>query len=284
VRGAAPARVGAAAPARVAAAAPARVAAPAPARPPEKPAESRWREQVVLLPKGVKRRYFEPREAVADARVLVLVFPDGAFAPDAVAAALGIAAAPRGFSYVLVEPDLDGDINLVVDPLRERAGAPLSVAVVGIGAGGAAAQRLFCERSDLVSAVVMIAASFKGPPCQPTPVPALLSLQATRDGRAPADGDAKQGLMSQAELRVAWRRYVGVAPDPNVNTGAGYLCQGGRAPGDPEVRTCRIDSSEHGVFAGGFNTPAAIAAFLERHQGKPVPFTIIHARGGAPPP
>lgn len=247
------------------------------------PEASRWREHAITLASGARRRYFEPIQALTGARVLVLVFPDGAFEPDAVDKALGLGRAPAGLTFVLLHPDLLEAVNPIVEQVRERAGAPLTVAAVGIGGGGGAVQRLFCERSDLVSAVVMIAAAFKGPACQPMPVPALLSVQSTRDGRAPAEGDPKRGLLGQAELRGAWRFYLGQMPDPDVKTGPGYVCAGGRPPrGSPEVRTCRIESGEQGVPVGSppgsFDAPKVVADFLLRHVDSPEPFTIIHPR------
>jgi polyhydroxybutyrate depolymerase len=254
-------------------------AAPPPAAPPpeqKKPEPSRWSERTVTLSPDTKRRYYEPREGLASARSLVLVFPDGAAQPDAVAAALGVARMPSSLGFVIMDLDSNA-VAPVVDQLRERLGAPLPVSVVGIGVGGAVAQRLFCERPDLVSAVVMIAAGFKRPPCEPLPVPSLLSVQAARDTRAPADGDPKQGLMSQAELRANWRSNFGSSLDSSAPSGAGYACQVEGQRDEPEIRTCRTESSEHGVPSGSFDAAKHIGEFLVRHQGAPVIFTVVHA-------
>lgn len=252
---------------------------PAAAAAPDKLEPSRWSERTVTLSNGAKRRYFEPREGLAGARVLVLVFPDGAIQPEAVATALGVPRSPGLLGYAIVEPELAGVVDLVVSQLRDRAGVDLSVAIVGIGAGGAVAQQLFCDRPDLVSSVVMIAASFKGPPCTPRPIPSLLSVQAARDPLAPANGDEQLGLLSQAQLRASWQSSVIVSLDPIERSGPGYSCVGRRPQADePEIRTCRIDSSEHSVPSGAFAAKRFIQEFLERHQAKPVLFTIVHAR------
>lgn len=257
---------------------PAILASASPA-PRDQPEPSRWTDRVITLANGAKRRYFEPRDGLAGARVLVLVFPDGAAQPDTVATSLGIPRSPGLLGYVIADPALVGPVDLVVAQVRDRAGADLAVSIIGIGAGGAIAQQLFCERPDLVSAVVMIASSFKGPACAPQPIPSLLSVQAARDTLAPADGDEKRDLMSQAQLRASWRSSAVVSLAPIERSGPGYSCVGRRPQADePEVRTCRIDSSEHGVPSGAFATTRLIAEFLERHQSKPIPFTIIHAR------
>lgn len=253
-------------------------APPAPASP-RPPDPSRWTERVVTLSGGATRRYFEPRAGLAGVRALVLVFPDAGVQPDDVAAALRIPPAPAALGYVILEPDLKAAVELVVNQLRDRAGASVPVSVVGIGAGGAIAQQLYCERSELVSAVVLVAAAFKGPLCTPRPMPSLLSIQAARDSLAPADGDAKKGLTSQAELLATWRNAMGIPLDPASQAGPGYTCEGGRRQdGEPEIRACRTESSEHGVPTGALDAPRLIADFVLRHLSKPEPFTIVHAR------
>jgi polyhydroxybutyrate depolymerase len=245
------------------------------------PAPARWQEYAVTLPSGATRRYFEPRAGLAEARLLVLVFPDGAAGPDAVAATLGLDRSPPSLGYVVTDAELAASVGTVVEQVRNRTGAALPVAVIGLGAGGAAAQQLFCERADLVSAVVLIAASFQGPPCWPRPVPSLLSVLATADPRAPADGDAKRALLSLAELRVAWRNDVVSSLYPSVQAGPGYSCQSERRlQGEPELRTCRVDgSSPVGAAAtrGAFDPAVMIAEFLGRHIAHPEIFTIVHA-------
>lgn len=245
-----------------------------------KPEPSRWNERLVTLPTGGQRRYYEPREGLAGARVLVLVVSEVVgkpTRPDAVAAALGLTRLPGGAGYVIMDADLSGAVDLVVEQVRARVGAPLPVSVLGLGAGGAVAQQLFCDRSDLVSAVVMVAAAVKAPLCTPRPVPSLLSVQSPRDARAPADGDPKAGLMSQSELLATWRSDQGFPFDPDVRSGAGYSCRGGVHPdGEPEILTCRSDSTS--AAAVGADAARIVGEFLLRHQAKPVPFTIVHPR------
>lgn len=257
------------------------VAAAAPAQPPKpaaqpKPDPARWSEHEVALA-GASKRYYVAREGLGGARGLVLIFADGAAWPDTAAAALG--QPTRSLAYVILESELQSKVDVVVKEVRERAGTPLPVSVVGIGAGGAAAQRLYCERPELVSAVVLLAAAFKGPPCTPSPMPSLLSVQAARDTRAPAEGDSKRGLLSQSELLVAWRNSTGVPLDPDEHSGVGYVCKGGtRQDGEPEIRICRTDRSGAEAPAGGVAATRIIAEFLERHLARPEPFTIVHAR------
>lgn len=256
--------------------------APPPAATPPKPAPkpdpARWSEHEIAQA-GASKRYYVAREGLAGARGILLVFTDGAAWPDTAAAALGQVRTPRSLAYVVLEPELHSKLDSIVREVRERAGGALPVSVVGIGAGGAVAQRLYCERPELVSAVVLIAAAFKGPPCAPSPMPSLLSVQASRDARAPAEGDAKRGLLSQSELLVAWRNSTGVPLEPDRQTGAGYACQGGRRQdGAPEIRVCRTDASSGEAPAGGVAATRIIQDFLERHLAQPEPFTIVHAR------
>lgn len=247
------------------------------APPPPAPEPSRWSARELTLGDGSVRRYYVPREGLGSARVLVLVFAERSLGPDLAAAALGRPSAALG--YVIVEPELQASLERVVGQERRRAGRDFTIAVAGIGAGGGAAQRSYCERSELVSAVVLIAAAIKGPLCTPRPVPSLLSVQAARDSAAPAEGDAKRGLLAQRELLVHWRNANGIPLHPEGQAGPGYVCQSGRPPsGEPEIRTCRIDASEPTAPSGGLASTRVIADFLERHQSKPKPFTIVHAR------
>ncbi len=270
-------------PAPLPAAAPRAKPAPPPAaapraKPAPRPDPGRWSEHEIALA-GASKRYYVARQGLASARGLLLVFTDGAAWPDAAAAALGQVRTPQSLAYVILEPDLYGKLDSIVQAVRERAGDSLPVSVVGIGAGGAAAQRLYCERPELVSAVVLVAAAFKGPLCAPSPMPSLLSVQASRDARAPAEGDPKRGLVSHSELLVAWRSSTGVPLDPEGQAGAGYACQGGRRQdGAPEIRVCRTDSSSADAPAGGVAATRIIHDFLERHLAQPEPFTIVHAR------
>ncbi|MEZ4361904.1 MAG: PHB depolymerase family esterase [Kofleriaceae bacterium] len=238
----------------------------------------RWREQTITLPGGASRTYLEPRQGFAGALVLVLVFPDTA-QPGTVAATLGLAQSSGKLAWVLLSPELTPAVDQIVASARARAGAALAVSVVGIGTGGQAAQQLYCERPDLISAVVMLGAAFTSPMCSPMPVPSLLSVQAARDPRAPADGDPQRGWVSQADVRATWKDAVAIPLEADVKSGAGYACRAERGPGgELELRTCRAEAAAIGTAGGAFNAARLAQDFLERHRSKPQPFTIVHAR------
>lgn len=177
--------------------------------------------------------------------------------------------------------------ELITDIMSEYAIDPKRVWVIGHSNGAFMANRLACERADLVAAVVSMAgANFKDPGrCQPSEPVSLLQYHGTEDatiaylGGATTHGDGEKVPYPAAEASVAqWAALNGC---DTTTTAEGTLDLDGTVPGEEaevvahtgcpdgiDTRLWRGVGSGHIVV---FNTATAPSGFIEWLKAHPKP-------------
>ncbi len=203
--------------------------------------------------------------AVADQYGFVVAYPDGIDFSWADG---------RGASV----PDRDGvdDVGFLatlIDRLvRDYRVAPDRVFVTGMSAGAFMANRLACERADLVSAVAPVAGTLGvAAACHPSRPVSVLLIYGTADPVVPYNGGPMVGRGGPSDIVAApawaqrWRSLDGCPGPPieTVSVGQGEaaevhrLTSAGCADGT-QVDFVRIDGGGHTWPAGRFALPAAM--------------------------
>lgn len=153
---------------------------------------------------------------------------------DAVADALGfVVAYPNGIDQSWADgrgasiPDRQGvdDVGFLsslIDRLvRDYGVSPGRVFVTGMSAGAFMANRLACDRADLVAAVAPVAGTLgAGVPCAPSRPVSVLQFHGTADSVVPFGGGGMQGrggasdILSATEMAARWGAVDGCSSAP----------------------------------------------------------------------
>lgn len=199
--------------------------------------------------------------AVADQYGFVVAYPDGidtAWADG------------RGASL----PDRQGvdDVGFLaalIDRLSRDFGIPADrVFVTGMSAGAFMANRLVCERADLVSAIAPVAGTLgAGVPCAPSRPVSVLAVHGTADPVVPYAGGPMVGrggsstIISAPELAERWRA-INRCPGPLVGdpaaTGEIQEMAATGCADNTEVVLVSIAGGGHTWPAGRFSLPADV--------------------------
>jgi polyhydroxybutyrate depolymerase len=200
---------------------------------------------------------------VADQLGLVVAYPDGV--DHTWADGRGASAADRrGVDDV-------GFLVALVDRLSHDYGIPPGrVLVTGISAGAFMANRLACDRADVVSAVAPVAGTLgTGVPCAPSRPVALLETHGTADPVVPFYGGAMNGSGGASDIVAApamasrWRDLDGCSNAPiedvlpakgdgtSVHRFTGVGCAGGA-----DAVFLQVDGGGHTWPSGTFSLPA----------------------------
>lgn len=205
---------------------------------------------------------------------------------DGVADRLGLAVAyPDGIDLSWADgrgastPDRQGvdDVGFLVtlvDQLATEYGIDRRrVFATGMSAGGFMVNRLACQRADVFSAVVPVAATLgTGVPCAPSQPVSVLQVHGTADPVVPFDGGPMVGRGGPSVIEAApalaqrWRDLDGCPPPTTQGDGPGVTrftsagCAGGT-----EVSFVRVEGGGHTWPVGAFDPTPVGAEFLAAH-------------------
>lgn len=200
-------------------------------------------------------------DAVADQFGFVVAYPDGIDTTWADG---------RGASL----PDRQGvdDVGflsaLIEQLSRTYQIPPGRVFVTGMSAGAFMANRLVCERADLVSAMAPVAGTIGAAlPCAPSRPVSVMAVHGTADPVVPFNGGTMMGrggvsdIVSAPALAERWRE-INRCPGPLVNdpaeTGEIQEMAATGCAGGTEVLLVRINGGGHTWPAGRFSLPADV--------------------------
>lgn len=198
--------------------------------------------------------------AVADQYGFVLAYPDGIDMSWADG---------RGASV----PDREGVddvgfLSALIDQLtRDFAIPPGRVFVTGMSAGAFMANRLACDRADLVSAVAPVAGTLGiGVPCSPSKPVSVMAIHGTADPVVPFGGGPMVGrggpsdIVGAPALAERWST-LDHCPGAPVEDPNGFQATG--CAGGTEVVFVSIDGAGHTWPAGGaFDASSASGQFF----------------------
>ena len=162
-----------------------------------------------------------------------------------------------------------GFLSTLIGQLTRTYGIPAGhVFVTGMSAGGFMANRLVCERADLVTAIAPVAGTLgAGIPCSPSRPVSVMAVHGTADPVVPFDGGVMNGrggasdIVSAPALAERWRELdrcpgplvAGPAPAGEVEQLTAAGCAG-----NTEVTLVRINGGGHTWPAGRFSLPADV--------------------------
>lgn len=167
-----------------------------------------------------------------------------------------------------------GFLSALIDRLtRDFAIPPGRVFVTGMSAGGFMANRLACDRADLIAAVAPVAGTLgAGVPCAPSKPVSVLQIHGTGDAVVPFDGGPMVGrggpseIISAPALAERWRQADG-CPGPFVAqaaTGPVQRIDAAGCAGGTEVALVRIDGGGH-IWPAALDASAMTAQFFASH-------------------
>ena len=162
-----------------------------------------------------------------------------------------------------------GFLAALIDRLSVEYGIPPGrVFVTGMSAGAFMANRLACDRADLISAIAPVAGTLgAGVPCAPSRPVSVLQIHGTADPVVPYTGGGMVGrggpseILSAPALAALWAAVDGCpgaltaqAPAPGeIQRSVAAGCAGGT-----EVALVSIDGGGHTWPAGRFALAAAV--------------------------
>lgn len=200
--------------------------------------------------------------SVADALGMVVVYPDGIDQSWAD----GRGASPADRSRV----DDVGFLVALVDRLANDYGIDRGrVFATGISAGAFMANRLACDRADVIAAIAPVAGTLgTGVPCRPSRPVSVLESHGTADPVVPYEGGTMQGLGGASDVLAApamasrWRELdrcasapiEDVLPSTGDGTAVHRITATGCADGT-DVVLLRIDGGGHTWPSGSFALP-----------------------------
>lgn len=162
-----------------------------------------------------------------------------------------------------------GFLAALIQRLTNEYGIPPGhVFVTGMSAGGFMANRLVCERADLVTAIAPVAGTLGAAlPCSPSQPVSVMAVHGTADPVVPYDGGTMNGrggtsdVVSAPALAERWRE-LDRCPGPLVaDPATGGEVQEMTATGcadNTEVTLVRINGGGHTWPAGRFALPADV--------------------------
>ncbi len=164
-----------------------------------------------------------------------------------------------------------GFLSALIERLsRDFAVPPGRVFVTGMSAGGFMANRLACDRADLVSAVAPVAGTLgAGVPCAPSRPVSVLIMHGTGDAVVPYAGGPMVGrggpsdIVGAPALADRWRQLDG-CPGPLITqaaTGPVQRASVGGCAGGAEVTLLTIDGGPH-IWPAALDASAASAQFF----------------------
>jgi polyhydroxybutyrate depolymerase len=207
---------------------------------------------------GSEQAAITNHDAVADRYGFVVAYPDGIDSSWADG---------RGASI----PDRQGvdDVGFLtalVDRLVHDYGIdPGRVFATGMSAGAFMANRLACDRADVVAAIAPVAGTLgSGVPCVPSRPVAVLETHGTADPVVPFNGGPMQGRGGASDVVAApamasrWRDLDGCPPTSVPDAGDGtevHRLVADRCAGGTEVTFVTIDGGGHTWPSGRFSLP-----------------------------
>ncbi len=211
---------------------------------------------------GRDQETFTNYDAVADRYGFVVAYPDG----------VDMSWADGRGGSVPERQGVDdvGFLSTLITQLTNEYGvSPGRVFVTGMSAGGFMAQRLACDRADLVAAVVSVAGTLGATvPCAPSRPVSVLAVHGDADPVVPFGGGPMVGrggpsvIVSAPELVNRWRAIDGCPPpvdSPGRSSATG--CADGTA-----VEFVILGGGGHVWPTGfGFDASQASADFFAAH-------------------
>jgi polyhydroxybutyrate depolymerase len=163
-----------------------------------------------------------------------------------------------------------GFLATLIDRLSRDYGIPAGhVFVTGMSAGAFMANRLACERADLVTAIAPVAGTLgAGLPCAPSRPVSVMAVHGTADPVVPYGGGIMNGrggtsdILSAPAMAERWRALDG-CPGPLVNdpaSGPGEVQEmtATGCAGNTTVTLVSINGGGHTWPAGRFSLPADV--------------------------
>ena len=206
-------------------------------------------------------------DAIADQHGFVVAYPDG----------IDLSWADGRGASIPDRQGVDdvGFLGALIDRLsRDYGVAPGRVFVTGTSAGAFMANRLACERADIVSAVAPVAGTLGiAFPCAPSRPVSVLQVHGTADPVVPFGGGTMLGRGGYSDIVVApamaqrWRELDGCPGPPVENvSGAVHRFTAAGCAGGTEVVFVQIDGGSHTWPTGpGFDTSQETGQFFATH-------------------
>lgn len=199
--------------------------------------------------------------AVADGHGFVVAYPDGID---------NSWADGRGAS--LPDRERIDDVGFLAALIQrlthEFAIPPSHVFVTGMSAGGFMANRLVCERADLVTAIAPVSGTIgTAMPCSPSQPVSVMAVHGTADPVVPYDGGTMNGrggvsdIVSAPALAERWRaldRCPGPLVSDPASTGEVQEMTAAGCADNTEVTLVRINGGGHTWPAGRFSLPTDV--------------------------
>lgn len=219
---------------------------------------------------GRKQAALTNYDAVADQHGWIVAYPDGidfswadgrgASTPDR-----------RGVDDV-------GFLAALIGRLSHDYGiAPDRVFVTGMSAGGFMANRLACERADLVAAIVPVSGTLgRSVPCNPSKPVSVLTVHGTADRVVPYNGGRMVGRGGASDVVAAhtmadrWRAFDHCQSAVRGADGRDKRLRANGCADGTEVVFVTIDGWGHTWPSGpaaGFDASQASAQFFAAHSG-----------------
>ncbi|MCX2932396.1 esterase [Mycobacterium sp. CVI_P3] len=165
--------------------------------------------------------------------------------------------------------------SLIAQLSREYGIAPGRVFVTGMSAGGFMANRLACERADLVAAIAPVSSTLgTGVPCNPSQPVSVLAIHGTGDRVVPYTGGRMVGrggasvVVAAPTMAARWLAFDHCPPAVQTPIAGGKrLAANGCADGT-EVAFVTIDGWGHtwpSQARAGFDASQAIGQFFAAH-------------------
>jgi len=162
-----------------------------------------------------------------------------------------------------------GFLSALIERLSHDYGVPPGrVFITGMSAGAFMANRLVCERADLVTAIAPVSGTLGAAmPCSPSRPVSVMAVHGTADPVVPYDGGVMNGrggtsdIVSAPALAERWRemdRCPGPLVGDPASTGEVQEMAATGCADNTEVILVRINGGGHTWPAGRFSLPADV--------------------------
>ena len=167
-----------------------------------------------------------------------------------------------------------GFLSALIDRLTRDFGVPPGrVFVTGMSAGAFMANRLACDRADLVAAIAPVAGTLgSAVPCNPSKPVAVLAVHGTADPVVPYNGGPMVGrggasdIVSAPALAERWAAADRCAPPVDAPAAEGRRLTAVGCAGGTEVELVSIDGGGHN-WPLRFDVSRASGQFFAAHGG-----------------